>query len=442
VSAKSDSTTVQHLQQALEPRAVPSLSWTDDQGPHARAVTERLLVGSASRAALVLASQTVSRVHAEIEAAPDGLRVRDLGSRNGTWSGGVRVHDAVIPRGGRIRFGALEALVGEAAAEAVEQWPEATFHGMVGAAPRARELFALLARVAAVDGPVLLSGETGTGKELCARAVHDASARAAHPFVIIDCGALPESLIEAELFGHARGAFTGALGERAGAFEEARGGTVFLDEIGELPLPVQPKLLRVLEARTVRRVGESHQRRVDFRVVAATHRDLPRMVACGAFREDLYFRLAVLPVRVPSLRERAEDIPRLLERFLGAAPAALLGADVTAALARQPWLGNVRELRSFVERVQALGPAAALALARADTDRPVSTELPRQAAPAPADASELGSFKDHRERCVDRGEAEYVRAILARHGGNVTEAARAADINRSHLYRLIRKHGA
>ena len=273
-----------------------------------------------------------------------------------------------------------------------------------------RELFAQMSRVAQSDAPVLILGETGTGKELVARAIHDASARASGPFVIVDCAALASSIIEGELFGHARGAFTGAVGARAGSFEAANGGTIFLDEIGELPLELQPKLLRVLESRSVKRLGESEHRPIDVRLVAATHRDLRRMVNAGAFREDLYFRIAVLPLALPPLRARKGDIPLLFRHFLaGRRPVEPVSER---ELAEMPWLGNVRELRNFVERACAIGAQGRDAVQPRRRSRP-----PRR--PRQPDASAVAfeqPFKEFRERWIDHGEREYLQRLLERHG--------------------------
>jgi transcriptional regulator with GAF, ATPase, and Fis domain len=294
-----------------------------------------------------------------------------------------------------------------------------------------RELYACLARVAESDAPVLLLGETGTGKELAARAIHAASRRAAQPFVIVDCAALSASLVEGELFGHARGAFTGAMVARAGSFEAADGGTIFLDEIGELPLAMQPKLLRALESRTIKRLGESEHRSIDVRLIAATHRDLGRLVNSGAFREDLYFRLAVLPLVLPALRARPSDIPVLYRHFLASRQPREPVSEQT--LMEMPWLGNVRELRNFVERVCAIGASGPIPLSGPLTAPP---EAPGSASPI----SFQQPFKEFRERWIDHGEREYVRRLLERHGRNVAAAAEAAGLDRTYVYRLIRKH--
>ena len=277
---------------------------------------------------------------------------------------------------------------------------------------------------------------------------------------MVDCAALPENLLDVELFGHARGAFTGAVGARPGAIESADGGTVFLDEIGELPIAMQPKLLRVLESRTVRRVGETSYRTVDVRFLSATHRDLLTMVNAGEFREDLYFRLAVLPVAVPALRERKEDIELLVGHFLRAAGGPVhVSAELVRELTSRPWRGNVRELRNFVDRARALGATQALAMMPHGAPLPANPQVSADAGPlsspqlgiadvvAPsATASPLDarifeqSYKDFRESWVDSGEKEYVRRLLLRHDRNVAAAAREADVDRTYIYRLIRKH--
>jgi transcriptional regulator with PAS, ATPase and Fis domain len=312
----------------------------------------------------------------------------------------------------------------------VEMWG-IEFGPLVGASAPMRRLFARLSKIAPTDSSVLVSGETGTGKELVARAIHEASPRRHGPFIVVDCAALPESLIEAELFGHARGAFTGAGEAREGAIEAADGGTVLLDEIGELPLQVQPKLLRALESRQVRRVGEAQHRNVNVRFLAATHRDLREMVNAGAFREDLFFRIAVLMVQVPPLRERPEDIPLLLRRLMppGGNP---IDDELTAELAKRPWLGNVRELRNFVERAHALGAQEALAMTGMSPSAVASTG----GGSPPLE----GPYKELRETWIDHFEREYFRELMRRHDRNVAAASREAGVDRTYVYRMIRRH--
>jgi len=308
-------------------------------------------------------------------------------------------------------------------------WPK----GFVGGAAM-RATFDLLARAASASAPVLVLGESGTGKELSARAIHRASPRRDGPFEVVDCGALAPTLIEAELFGHERGAFTGAVGEREGAFERADGGTLFLDELGELPLEVQPKLLRALGEGEVRRVGGKRARKVDVRVVAATHRDLRRAVGEGRFRADLFFRLAVLEVRLPPLRERLDDLDALVESLTravagerGVRRVPPLSATEWASLRAHAWPGNVRELRNWVEQRLVLGHAA-LAPGEAARGEPDPARTDR-------------TWREVKREALDRVEARYVAALLRETGGNVCEAARRAEVDRSTITRAIERHG-
>ncbi len=417
-------------------RRRPRVAWQDASGPHAAALDGRAVLGAAPGVDLVVSDPAVSRLHLEFEARDDGVWVRDLGSRNGTFVEGVLVQSARVPDGGRVQAGATSLTVSyEPAPSPVELHPDGRFGPLLGRSMAMRELFARLARIAATDSTVLVQGETGTGKELVAEAIHAASPRASEPFVIVDCGALPENLLEAELFGHAKGAFTGAANARAGAFETAEGGTVFLDEVGELPLAMQPKLLRAIESRAVRRIGESAYRKVNVRIVSATHRDLRTMVNAGAFREDLYFRLAVLPVAVPPLRARAEDIPLLVQHFLPPGAGGALPPELMRELAARPWLGNVRELRNFVERAVALGAKEALAMI------PAGQKKPEGAGADGLPAVDLDQpFKDLRERWLDHLERAYVAGLLQRHHWNVSAVAQAAGLDRTYVHRLIRKH--
>jgi two-component system, NtrC family, response regulator GlrR len=415
----------------------PTLSWTDSRGSHAREISETLVIGGAPGVDLVIEDPAVSRLHAELELLDSGLWVRDLESRNGTFVQGVRISRACLPDGGQLRVGGTDVTVRYAPEPTpIEIWPEGRFGPMVGTSVPMRELFARLARVARSEATVLIQGETGTGKEVAARAIHDASPRAGEPFVIIDCGALPENLLEAELFGHARGAFTGAVEARAGAIEAADGGTVFLDEVGEVPLNMQPKLLRVLESRTVRRVGETAHRPVNVRFLSATNRDLRTMVNTRAFREDLYFRLAVLPVTIPPLRDRPSDILALVKHFLPDEALAAVSPQMVRELMARPWLGNVRELRNFVERALALGPQEAMALSGAPGaagGAESQLRLPPELLTLP--------YKEMRERVLLAAERDYIKGLLDRHDRNISEAAESAGLNRTYLYRLVAKHG-
>jgi two-component system, NtrC family, response regulator GlrR len=295
-----------------------------------------------------------------------------------------------------------------------------------------------LERVAATDATVLLLGETGTGKELAAESIHRESSRANGPFIIVDCGAIPSELLESELFGHERGAFTGALRSREGAFSAAAGGTIFLDEIGELPRDLQPKLLRALSRRAVKPVGGEAYVDVDVRVIAATNRDLRQEVNVDRFRGDLYYRLAVVEVRLPPLRDRLDDLPILVETMLRESRATpietsrLLAAPFLAQLREHRWPGNVRELRNAIDRALALGPWEPEPSAK-------TTEPPGGLSGPPIDLSR--PFKEARDDWTATFERAYLAALLVEHGGNIRAAARAAGIDRVHLYRLLARHG-
>ncbi|GAC1359281.1 MAG: hypothetical protein NVSMB47_12110 [Polyangiales bacterium] len=409
----------------------PTVRWRDAAGDHESPVDGHVSIGSAPQNALLVVDPLVSRIHAELVVRDRSVWVRDLGSRNGSFVQSIRVEHACVPDGGVVRVGATELRVryGTTAAQGVA-WPEDRFGALVGGSAPMRRMYARLSRVAAGDAPVLIQGETGTGKEVVARALHDASPRRHGPFVIVDCGALPETLLDTELFGHTRGAFTGAVQARIGAFEAAHGGTLFIDEIGELPLTMQPKLLRVVETRTLRRIGETGTRPIDVRVLSATHRDLQTMVNAGGFREDLYFRLAVLVVAVPPLRERLEDIPQLVERFCESERGIEATPALIAELQRRPWLGNVRERRNAVTRASILGVEEALAEGSAPTA--ASREMPTVDSNRP--------FRDVREEWVTHLEREYIRALHERFRGNVAAIAKAAELDRTYIYRLLRKH--
>jgi two-component system, NtrC family, response regulator GlrR len=434
-------TQLQHYALRTDTRArrLAQLRWTDTTGKHVITVDRRMTIGSASRVDVVVADALVSRLHAEVEVKDGYLWVRDLGSLNGTFVQGVFVREARVPDKGEIQLGGTRIVTDPLTTE-VELWQDHRFGPLLGRSEKMREFFLALARIVRTESSVLILGETGTGKELVARAVHEASPRAEGPLVIVDCAALPENLIEAELFGHTKGAFTGAATAREGAFEAAAGGTLFLDEVGELPLSVQPKLLRALESRTIRRIGETQQRPIDVRILSATHRDLRGMVNAKEFREDLYFRLAVLPITVPPLRERPEDIELLVEHFMGEGT---VSPELLRRLVARPWRGNVRELRNFVERAKALGPENALAMASQDEAPPPVASPVVETATVPQGAMQIRfeqPFKPFRERWADIGEREYLLRLLARHQRNVAAAAIEAELDRTHVYRLLRKH--
>ena len=415
-----------------------------ERGKRVRLV-DRLRIGKAPDNDLVLSDDTVSRQHCELERRAQGIFVRDLGSTNHTRVGRTAVHEAVVESGATISVGGVELGVRVEPRQAVLLPSESNkFGDALGHSLAMRTIFGVLERIAPTDASVLLEGETGTGKDVLARSIHLTSPRRERPFVVVDCGAVSYSLLESELFGHERGAFTGAVAMRQGAFELAGRGTVFLDEVGELPLDVQPKLLRVLEAGEFRRVGGNKTLRAEARVVAATKRELKGEVERGKFREDLYFRLAVVPVTVPPLRARREDIPALVDRFLDLArkrdPAAssiTLSPTTVAALAAHDWPGNVRELRNVLDRAIYIATAGGEHEARI-VDLPVAA----QASHGDAMCFEAGkSYREVREQYETEFERRYVSWLLDRHAGNISAAAREARMDRKHLYDLARRHG-
>jgi two-component system response regulator GlrR len=388
----------------------------------------------------VLSDPMVSRFHCELHVDASSVRIVDLGSKNGTTVDGIRVRDAFLKQGSLIRLGqtVLRFQLGEQT-HPIGLSSRTEFGTLVGRSITMRSMFDVLERAALTDATILLEGETGTGKGIIAESVHDLSPRRERPFCVVDCAALPANLLESELFGHERGAFTGAVARREGAFETAHQGTIFLDEIGELPLDLQPKLLRVLEEREIRRVGGNTVQPVDVRVIAATNRDLRTEVNEGRFRSDLYFRLALIRVKVPALRDHLEDVPLLVEHLLAtsrnATPeiAALLRSpDFIATLQRARWPGNVRELRNHLESCLVLRQVMPFG------------ELPA-APPVPASGPETidASLPYHQARLQSQvaWEAQYLRALLKRHDGNVEKAAQAAGISRAYIYRLLSRHG-
>jgi DNA-binding NtrC family response regulator len=435
--AAADKWTTTVLAGGDERLRIPGFRLTVVRGPNKglehRANRAEIIVGTQAASDLVLTDPTVSRSHLSLEALPDGFRLRDLGSTNGTLVAGVRVVEAYVKPGIEIDIGETR-LRFQALSDALEipLYNGDRFGPMLGRSTAMRQLFALLERAAKTDATVLVLGETGTGKDLAAEAVHQASPRANGPFVVLDCSAIPESLIESELFGHERGAFTGANDKRIGVFESAHNGTVFLDEIGELPLPLQPKLLRVLERRVVRPVGSNQQREVDVRVIAATNRDLRAEVNRGQFREDLFFRLSVITAHIPALRERTEDLPLLAHFFLGqvAPKETKLPEGLEQRLAAHRWPGNVRELRNTVERAVALGGEWAF------TDGP-REQLGNE---PPLDVDATIPFKEAKQRLIERFERPYLEQLLKLTSGNVSAAARQAGIDRVHLLKLLRRY--
>ncbi len=401
---------------------------------------------------VVLPEETVSRVHCEILRDAKGHLLRDLHSTNGTFLDGAEIREAYIRAGSVITVGTVQ-LKFTPFEERIEILPSEKdrLGELIGGSLRMREIFGLIERIAPTDATVLIEGETGTGKDLAARTIHQLSRRANAPFIVVDCGAVAGNLIESELFGHEKGAFTGASATRQGAFELAGasgGGTIFLDELGELSLDLQPKLLRVLEQREIRRVGGNRTIKVDIRVIAATKQDLAKEVAKGKFREDLYFRLSVVPIRMPSLRERKEDLPLLvrafLERMNPGEPRAIDDATLASLIAHD-WPGNIRELRNVLER----GAYLSAGIEAGVTTQPVRlVSLPGQtseaerappSAQAPAFDPQL-SYRDNKERWEHDFEKRYLRWLMERAQGNISRAAREADMDRKYLHKLLKKH--
>ena len=406
----------------------------DQDGAVHRFAAERMVIGADPRADLVVADPAMSKFHCELRIAGGAAFVRDLGSRNGTFVDRVPVIEAPLRPGALIALGRTQLRfdVGASHRE-IPLSPRDRFGRLRGASVPMRAAFALLEAAAASQSTVLLQGESGTGKDLAAESIHLESARRDGPFVVVDCGAIPANLLETELFGYEAGAFTGATAARRGAFEAAAGGTLMLDEIGELALDLQPKLLRAIDRREVQRIGSTQRVPVDVRVIAATNRNLKEEVNARRFRSDLYFRLAVLVVRMPPLRERTIDIPLLVEAILGdlgdqgSPMARALGkGELLPELLRHAWPGNVRELRNYVEACVVRQERTLEPSARANDEPRIDVALPLRAV---------------REQWLRYVERRYLEELLAAHGNNVSAAARAAGVDRVHLHRLLSRAG-
>ena len=405
-----------------------------DQGNKVETEDEVLSVGSADGNALRLSDSTVSRFHLELARRDDGIHVQDLSSSNGTLFGSVRIERGVVQPGAELLLGRTRISVGDGVMSSVEVSEEGELDDLKGDTQVMRRLLAQVATASKSNAPVLVIGESGTGKELVARALHEHSPRASGPFVTLDCGSLAPNLVASELFGHERGAFTGADRQHAGAFERADKGTLFLDEVGELPQELQPQLLGALERRRFRRVGGRSELSVDVRIVAATNRDLRAEVNAGSFRLDLYYRLAVVVLRLAPLRERSADIPILVRHFMRECGyegelEQVVSAPTLAQLSSYRWPGNVRELRNWVEATLAMGESPELS--------PSSVKSPT----APNDVGTLDlPYKDARRLLLEDFERRYLKHILEATTGNVAQAARLAQMDRTYLIKLIQRH--
>jgi len=397
---------------------------------------KQVTIGSQEDNHCVLNDPTVSRHHAAIEETGEGYVLRDLGSTNGTSLSGIPIKEAYLEYGSiiglgntRLQFVPLE--------ETVEIPPsqEHYFGDVFGGSVEMKRIFTMLKKISPTDITVTIEGETGTGKELVARAIHSRSQRAKGPFVVIDCGSISKNLIESELFGHEKGAFTGATQARRGAFEMANGGTIFIDEIGELGLEMQPKLLRVLEQREVRRVGGNEVFKVNVRVIAATNRDLASEVQKGRFREDLFYRISVVKIHLPPLREKGEDIPFLTQKFArefseqyGSGEGVAVSAEAHEILRHYHWPGNVRELRNVITRAMAMGDGKVL------QPRDFIMPLPSEGRPRGTTLDSLVG------KTLEEIEKAAIMKTLEANGGNKSVAARVLGIAYSTLYEKIKKY--
>ena len=410
---------------------------------------------------VVIDDDTVSRYHCRIVQDGDCYIITDNESTNGTFVNRVRIREAYLRPGCVLSVGKTD-LRFHTVDEEVEIQPstQESFGNIVGKSIRIREVFGILEKIAPTGVTVVIEGETGTGKEVVANTIHAHSTRSDKPFIVFDCGAVPDSLIESELFGHEKGSFTGAIMSRQGLFEMAQGGTIFLDELGELGIDLQPKLLRAIEQREIRRVGSNKPIKIDVRVVAATNRNLEEEVKAGRFREDLYYRLSVVRIVLPALRERKEDIPLLVKHFLSSArynrgldgekKVEGLSRDALDSLMAYNWPGNVRELVNVVERACSFADEEYIQLQdlpehisgmgvikrRSDPDIPTADIQLRET------SADTGTgFKEAKEKWLSTFEKDYIESLLKKNDYNISHAAREADIDRKYFRKLMKKYG-
>lgn len=391
-------------------------------------------VGSDPKNDVTVDDDTVSRFHLELRRSEARVEVRDLHSTNGTSVGQALLYDTsvLVEPGAEVQLGQTRIGIGDGKLVFVDP-PRTSSSSILGNSAAIQELLVNVDRVAGLDVPVVIQGESGTGKELVAQALHDGSPRRNGPFVTVDCGALTPTLASSELLGHVAGAFTGAVRKHAGAFERANGGTLFLDELGELPVETQATLLGVLERRRLQRVGDTRSIAVDVRVVSATHRDLRKGVNDGSFRLDLFYRLGVVLLALPPLRERLEDIPVLADHFLREAGVDAKFAQVFSPkdaerMRKYSWPGNVRELRNAVLGTFALGSPPSWSSGGDEKGDPIETVLGLP-------------YRDAKRDLLNRFEQRYLNDLLDRTDGNVRKAARYANMNRSYLIELLERHG-
>jgi DNA-binding NtrC family response regulator len=416
-----------------------------------------IIIGSHPDCDFCVNNPSISRHHAKIELDQTGFRLVDLESKNGTYIGDLRIHDIYLNDRTTFRCADIQIdfdIVGkDKDAVEVDISNENHFGKLLGDSVAMREIFGLLSRVSNTDATVLIQGEPGSGKELVANAIWSNSKRADKPYVIFDCSTVSRELVESELFGHLKGSFTGAVTNRKGAFLEADGGTIFLDEIGELPLELQPKLLRVLENRTIRPIGSEKSYPINVRIIAATNKNLAREVEQGNFREDLYYRLAVITIAVPPLRKRPEDIPLLVEHFLKQLaeeknyPPASVSFSTLQKLKSYAWPGNVRELRNFVERASVLSSSNRIetrflnASALEENSNRIRNEESSFIASSLKDVIDKRvPFKEAKQLVTDTFEQQYMTHVLEICKGNVSAAARFSSLNRKSVEYIINKH--
>ena len=429
-----------------------------DKGPAKVYEADVVRIGSRDGNDIKLTDDTVSRNHAEVVRTEQGILLRDLGSTNGTFVGPVRIKEVFLGDARRFKVGNTQ-IEFQPADEVIDIVASGAtrFEGVVGRSVAMRELFSVLERVAKTELTVLVTGETGTGKELVSRAIHQRSNRRSGPFIVFDCGAVARNLVESELFGHEKGAFTGAVAARAGVFEQADGGTIFLDELGELPIELQPALLRVLEQREVRRVGDRKMRPVNVRVVAATNRDLKEQVSEGLFRQDLYYRLAVVEVHLPPLRARMEDLDLVIQHILGDTPfphgVKGISSEVRRVFETWHWPGNLRELRNVLLRAIPFSDGSIITkdalpdALRATPNEPVpviranTEEVDEPTGPGLSLPGADKSFKEAKDALLESFERYYLEDLLRRADGNLSKAARLAGVDRKTIARMLKRHG-